>query len=145
MTAQKFPFRLTHAFFKTVEFDRAPSLPDPLQVDFSTQIRVHEDRLPDVLQIDLKIETESDQLLTFNIEMIGVFNLLEGQPRPDRPMVNQFVNERALYMLWPYSEQLVRVITSQMGMNPLNLRTPYEYSFELPGEPAVAPTGPGAE
>lgn len=132
MEKLRFPLRLEHAFFKSLEFFRAPELPDPLQVNVGAQVRVQADRFPERLQVGLKVETPSDQPLRFCVEIIGIFGPIENQPQPNASIISEFVNERALHVLWPYVEQMIRLVTSQMGMNPLTIRTPYPFHLVLP-------------
>lgn len=126
----RFPFRLEHAFFRTLEFHREPSVPPQLNVDFSVQIKVHSEQFPDRLEIDLKVETQEEQPLTFCLELIGIFTLVEGEPKPDREILPKFVNERALHVLWPYLTQVISQATVQMGINPLKIPIPYFFAFE---------------
>jgi hypothetical protein len=75
------------------------------------------------------------------VEVVGLFDLIEGQPEPDRSIIGDFVNERALFMLWPHVTHTVKQITGQMGVNPVNVRTPDTFEFmpvEEPTEPAEA-------
>lgn len=128
----RFPLRLEHAFFTSLEFFRAPELPDPVDIDVGAHVRVQAERFPERLQVDLKVETPSNQPLTFCVELIGIFGPIENQPKPNSSIISEFMNERALHMLWPYAEQMIRLVTSQMGMNPLNIRTPYLFDVVPP-------------
>lgn len=126
----RFPLQLDNVFFTSLQFRRVPELPDPLQLNILTQVRVYGEQFPDRLQIDLKIETPDDQPLMLSVELVGLFSAVEGQPKPDPSILSDFVNEKALYMLWPYMVQVVRQITSQMGTNPVNIMTPYVFDFK---------------
>lgn len=126
----RFPFRLSHAFFTSLKFFRNPEVPNELQLQLSTAVRVLEGNFPERLEIHLKLETLGEPPLMFSIELVGLFDLIEGEPEPERSIIPNFVNERALYMLWPYLSQIVRNITGQMGTNPLDLPAPF--SFEIP-------------
>ena len=126
----RFPLRLDNAFFTSLQFRRIPELPDPLQLGIITQVRLHSEHFPDKLQIDLKVETPDDQPLTLSVELVGLFSAIEGEPKPDPGILSDFVNERALYMLWPYIVQIVRQVTGQMGTNPVNILTPHTFDFK---------------
>lgn len=126
MTQQiRFPFELREAFFVSLQFDRKPQVPDPLTFGVSAAVKVVADGFPE-LRVHLRIETlqAEDSPLTFHAEVIGLFGLLQGQPVPDRSIIPEFVNERALFLLWPYVSQTVRQITAQMGISPVRLPTP---------------------
>ena len=131
----RFPWRLDNAFFTSLRFRRVPELPDPLQVGITTQARLHSEHFPDKLQIDLKIETPDDQPLMLSVELVGLFSAVEGEPKPDPSILADFVNEKALYVLWPYIVHMVRQITGQMGTNPVNISTPHSFGFK-PAEQA---------
>jgi preprotein translocase subunit SecB len=125
----QFPLRLQHAFFTSLEFRRVPEVPASLQVNVSVEVKVHSEKFPDLLQIDLRVKTQDEQPLMFSVELVGIFSLVEEQPRPDHNTLSDFVNQRALHMLWPYAAQIIRQITSQMGVNPLNIPTPYIFDY----------------
>lgn len=130
MTKQSLPvFQLTEAFFKTLEFRRIPEIPDSLSVQFNVQLRVHSDKLPESLQVDLRLETLEGQPVTIALEVVGLFKGADDQPRPDSDELSLFVNERALFTLWPYIVQMTRLTTAQMGMDPVKLPTPHEFLF----------------
>ncbi len=82
------------------------------------------------MQLVLKVQTVEDQPLSFLLELIGLFDHVEELPAPDRSIIPDFINERALYMLWPYMAQVITNITGQMGTIPINVPTPYKFSFE---------------
>ena len=126
----RFPFRLDSAFFTSLQFRRVPELPDPLQLGIVTQVRLHSEHFPDKLQIDLKIGTPDDQPLMLSVELVGLFSAVEGEPKPDHDVLYDFVNEKALHMLWPYVAQIVRQITGQMGTDPVNIPTPHAFDFK---------------
>jgi preprotein translocase subunit SecB len=124
---------LAEAFFVTLEFRRTPEVPDSLKVQFNIQVRVHDEQMPERLQVDLKLETPEEQPLAMVLEVVGLFRGEDGKPDVNSEEVARFVNERALFMLWPYAVQMTRLITSQMGMEPVKLPTPHEFLF-LPEE-----------
>jgi preprotein translocase subunit SecB len=129
----RFPFRLNNAFFTSLEFERISELPERLDLSIGVQAKISEDEFPDRLQVHLRIKTvEEESPLTFCVELIGLFDLIEDQPEPDRSIITEFVNERALYILWPHITQMVRIVTGQMGTNPINVNTPFEFHWRLP-------------
>ncbi len=139
----RFPIQLNNAFFITLEFHRTPELPDAIEIQFSVEARVHGKDFPDKLQIHLKVEAVENQPLTLFMELVGLFELVDGAPRPDHSALPDFVNERALYMLWPHVVQMVRQVTAQMGMNPVHFPTPYNFDFRLSNEIIESEQGEG--
>lgn len=125
----RFPFLLERAFFKSVKFDREAEVPDPIELNFSVGLRVHEEHFPDGLQVDVKIETQGEQPLSIRLELIGMFSLVEGFPEPEPDIIPAFINEQALHMLWPYIAQMARQITTHMFMGPLDMPIPYVFDF----------------
>lgn len=130
MTKTDLPtFELTDAFFTSLEFRRVPEMPQPLNLNFNVQLKVHGERLPEILQIDLKLATFEDQPLTMILELVGLFKSPEDQPQPGSDELSRFINERALVALWPYIVQMSKLVTSQMGIAPVKIRTPHTFQF----------------
>jgi hypothetical protein len=128
----RFPYRLDNAFFMSLEVNRLPQMPDRLDLGFGVQIRVVEEKFPDVLQVDIRLETLEDQPLTVQAHLVGLFSLVDGVSKPARDIIPSFVNNQALHALWPYMAQMLRIVTGQMGTNPIDIKTPYEFQTELP-------------
>lgn len=131
----RFPFKLQAAFFITVNCRRSSTVPEPLTTNFKTLVKSEESNFPN-LQIFLKLETEGEQPVTFEIELVGIFAHIEDQPVPDRSIIREFISEQAIYMLWPYMVQMVAQITAQMGTNPVRLPTPHYYDLRPEPPPA---------
>jgi len=126
----EFPFELDDAFFTTLRFNRLPELPPTLNLEFSVEVKIHEEQFPDRLQIDVRLVTPGEQPLTLLLELVAVFTPVEGRSVPSPERLSDLVNKRALHMLWPYMVQMVRQMTAQMGMPPVNLGTPYAFHAE---------------
>ncbi len=130
----RFPFGLTEAFFVTLELSRVAELPQPLDLNLSVEARVDDSDFPDKLQVGLRVKSPDESPLKVCLELIGLFDRVPGQPEPDRSIIQDFVNERAFYILWSYVEQTVRQTTGLMGMRPLKIKNPYYFAFEPPPE-----------
>ena len=133
----RFPFRLANAFFTALEARRPPEIHDASKLNFSIQIKVIEEHFPERLEVNLKVETTANQPLTLKIELVGLFDLVDGQPVPERGIIPDFINERALFQMWPYITQKMRNLSIEMAANPVNLPVPYSFSFassDLPRE-----------
>jgi preprotein translocase subunit SecB len=139
----QFPFQLNNAFLTSLRFSRLPEMPETQEFNLGVEVNVAEIDFPGRLQIALKVETIGESPLTFRIELIGLFDYVEGEPEPDRSIVWDFVNQKALYILWPYVTQIVRQLTAQMGIGPVNLRIPYKFDFAPPQKPTEA-SGPSS-
>ena len=129
--AQESPFRMTKYFFTTVDLRRVPVMPDNLQLDLGLQLGIHSDKLPEQLQINLKAESKTPEPLTLLIEFVALFERLEGQPEATQEQLEWFINERALYMMFPLMQDMIRRTTAAMGMRPLEMRIPYRFEFRL--------------
>ena len=125
----RFPIRLEHAFFKTLQFSRDNKIPDDLHVNIEAGIKVHHKNFPDRLQIDLRMETVDTPPVRFCVELVGMFSLIEDYPKPERDILADFVNQRALYLLLPYINQIVHIVMGQMGVKPLKVPIPYHFAF----------------
>jgi len=125
----EYPFQLNNVFFISMEFERAPEMPDLLELQFSFHLKVLDDRYPERLQIHLLMATHPGQPMKIRAELVGLFDLVEGQSPPARDRIPEFDHERALFVMWPYMAQMIRQTTGEMGTTPVNLRMPYMFSF----------------
>jgi hypothetical protein len=129
----RFPFRLADAFFITLELHRKSEVPSSLEQRFSVEARVDADQFPDSLQVGLRVASiDEDPPFKACIEIVGLFDHIPEQPLPDQNIINDFVNERALYILWSYIEQTIRQTSALMGMPPVKIKNPYHFAVESP-------------
>jgi preprotein translocase subunit SecB len=126
--SMKYPFSLNNAFFIAIDIKRVNVLPEPMEVSIEAQVRVI-DNFPNI-QINLRSKTPDESPVKFTLELVGLFDYVGDAPEEDRAVVADFVKEKGLHMLWPYFSQMIRMITGQMGMNPLNIKTPIH--FDVP-------------
>lgn len=131
---QKYPFILNNVFFVTVEFYRKSIMENEFQFEAKVDLKVVTEQLPQRLQLNLKFASENAIPVKFKLELVGLFDLVEGYPDADQNTIVDFINERALFSMWPYISQMSRLMTSQMGMNPVNWRMPQNFEFEAPSE-----------
>src|SRR5574341_2005610 len=121
----RFPYRLQSAFFITLHFERKPEVPVPLQLTFGIYLKVVDEKFPDNLQINLKVETTGDDPpVKLVVETVGLFALIENLPKPNKDIITPFLNERALFILWPYLSQIVRQMTALMGIQAIDILMP---------------------
>ena len=78
----------------------------------------------------LKVNTPKGHPLEFEIELVGMFKYVGENSNYDDDLNNKFLFERAFHMLWPNISQLVRIITGQMGMNPLDIQVPIDLKLQ---------------
>lgn len=137
----KYPFKMTQAFFKEVSVKRAPRLPDPIELPVAVEILILDRDIPERLEIALRFITVGDdeQPISLHLELIGIFDLIEGQEAPEPRVIRDFLHNQALHMLSPLIAQMVRQTTSMMGMPPINIPIPYVYEIAFkPGSKLVA-------
>lgn len=127
-TIQQYPFNLVNAFFVSLEFEREPVLPEKMELPIEAQIKVVDEGFPR-LQVNLRTRTQGQASVKFSLELVGLFDYAGDHPEIDREIAGEFVREKGLYMLWPYVTQTIRIITGQMGMNPLDTKTPLYFSI----------------
>jgi len=131
----KYPFRLVEAFIIHFHLRRQPQIPDSVNVEFSASIRIHAQDYPNRFQVDLRLQSETDVPLEIVAEIIGLFDRFDSSYDVDEDLLREFVEDRAVFTLWPYLAQMIRMVTSQMGMNPLRVNTPAAINIsELPVE-----------
>lgn len=106
-------------------------MPEIINLPIEVQVKVTDsDEFPDRMQINLRISTPGETPLTLKAEFVGIFIYLTEQARTNQAMKYQFLKERGLHQLWSYVVQIVKIMTSQMGMNGLNIATPIEFGLE---------------
>jgi preprotein translocase subunit SecB len=125
----QFPFSLINAFFITLRFERIPEIHDTINIPIEIQIKIIDKDFPR-LQVNLRYKTPDDSPLKFDIELVGLFDYVGEDPERDHKIVNDFVREKGLHMLWPYVLQMARLITGQMGMSPIETKTPLRFDIQ---------------
>lgn len=125
----RFPYKLESAFFTKVHCQRAEVVPEPFHLGMDLELWRRTDGMPGKLQIALKFKTAPGKPVTITLELMATFVAVDEGVEADETFVNDFINERAAFMLWPYILQMVHNLSSQMGIPPLNTPTPYAYFF----------------
>jgi preprotein translocase subunit SecB len=121
--AVDFPFELLNIFLINLNFKRGNAVPTSIELPVSTEIKMVESEFPR-LQVNVKIHTPEDTPVSFNFEVVGVFNYIGENKACDQELNKRFVSQKALDLIYVHAIQMVRIITGQMGMNPVNLKTP---------------------
>jgi preprotein translocase subunit SecB len=122
----RYPYELKNAFFTSVKFHRAKEVPQPIELPVETEVGISERKFP-VVQIAVKVRTPDDTAISFDLHMVGIFEYQGEKKDFDRELEVDFALERGVPSLWSYLNQMVRITTSQMGVSPLNLRTPLTF------------------
>jgi len=124
----KYPFAQLDIFIISLSIHREQSVPAGVEIPVTAEIKIAEPGFPH-LQVNMKLLTPPDKPIRFSIEAVGQFDYIGNQKGYDKELNQEFVKEKALHILWTYLAQLVKLITSQMGMNPLTLRVPLEFGL----------------
>ncbi len=124
--ANNYPYELKEIFTISLEFHRQNEIPTPVELPISSEIKLIESGFPR-LQINMRISTAQEGAITFNIELVGLFDYIGESPEYDKELNKEFVSEKALHMLWVYGVQIIRIITGQMGMNPIQMKVPISF------------------
>lgn len=124
-----FPYIFEAAFFSSLNFRRTKQLPSHMEMPINVQTKLLEPEFPR-LQINIKVNTPKGHPLEFEIELVGMFKYVGENSNYDDDLNNKFLFERAFHMLWPNISQLVRIITGQMGMNPLDIQVPIDLKLQ---------------
>jgi hypothetical protein len=130
----QYPYRLLEAFFITLRFKRTGEVDDPLTMQMKTQFRIRREPLPEILHVDLRVESIGSDNLKILVEMVGLFELMKGRSEPSQEIINDFVFEQAIVSMWPLLSSMVRQTTSLMGMQPIKINAPYEFRAEADEE-----------
>jgi hypothetical protein len=115
-----YPFNLDNAFFVCLDFQRLATVPNNLALGIGTEIKVVTEKYPDQLQVNLRINSQDGEPLKLSMELVALFKYTGNSPDQDKEKFIDFLNDRGLIMVWPYLNQMLKFITSQMGMQALN-------------------------
>ena len=119
------PFKLSEAFFPVLNFSRAGNLPEPINLQLRIQLQVRTDKLPDQLQIHLKTNTLEDQPLEILVLMVGIFDLIDGEPDPEPKAVEEFViNQPSRYSFIAVAAFLPAPIADMTVAEPVTMSPP---------------------
>lgn len=122
----EFPFELDKAFFSKLTFERIPTMPKELHLETKIEITVKE-KLPKPVQVTINIKSAESSPLKIDLQLIGLFKYLGNDPDTDKALVERYMNFQGFVVLWPNITQFFRIVTSLMGMNPLNFPSPARF------------------
>lgn len=134
----QYPFQLIDVFFISFHCQRQPIIADPISIAVKISLKVVYDNFPE-LEVFLKVENYETQTqsITFDAEVVGKFAPAPDQPKPDKNIIPDFIDDRALFILWPVISQQFKQMTGLMGMNPIKLLMPARFDSHL----QIAATG----
>ena len=119
----RYPYEIVSIFLISFSFKRSENIPPNIPVPVKTKFKLLKSEFPKI-QINLLIETPDDLPISFKIESVGLFNYIGEKLEYDPILDTEFVIEKGFHVIWPYISQMVKLFTSQMGMNPLNIEVP---------------------
>lgn len=122
----KYPFQLINIFAVSISIRRDGTLPKQIELPTNVAVQYTEPGFPRV-QFAMKIEVAEDLPISMRLEVVGIFDYNGTKKKYDRGLNKEFAEERALHMLWVHSNQLVKAVSAQMGMNPLEMKNPAEF------------------
>jgi len=125
-----YPFQFTDAFFIKINFVRKSAKLPSGTSEVNAQLKVIEDRYPEQLQINLRTISSKKSLLQLEMELVGLFKYVGSNPEEDKNLINQFVSEKAITMLWPFIIQFSKILTGVMGIQPVTLPFPIDFKFQ---------------
>ena len=123
-------FQLVNAFFIHLNFERPPTLPDPDQLPLTVEVKVIMENYPNRLQVNMRLKSSKESPVKFSTEVVGLFDYVGDDPEEGRAEIKDFIHYRGLHMLWSSISQMVQIVTSQMGMNPLRPNAPLEFNLD---------------
>jgi len=129
-STSKYPFEQVNIFLISLSISRKQSIPEKVEFPISIEAKLAEPGFPR-LQVNMIVKTPVETIIAFNAEAVGLFDYVGEDKIFDPELVAAFVEERALPLIWVYIDQLVRIVTSQMGMNPINLKAPVHFELNL--------------
>jgi preprotein translocase subunit SecB len=125
--APRYPYELIRTFMISLAFSRVREIHDPLEVPVRTEIKIVEPGFPRV-QINMKLSSPTDAQVSFSVEVVGLFDYVGEKQEYDKELNKEFYSEKGLHLVWAYAAQMINIITSQMGMNPILLKVPVVFN-----------------
>jgi len=132
----KYPYQLLNTFVISISFNRARKLLPKIEIPTNVKVQYTEPGFPRV-QVAMKLDVPQDAPVSFSLEVVGLFDYIGSKKDYDKELNKEFVQERAFHMLWVYSNQMVKLVSAQMGMNPLEIRSPTEFRLSEPAQPTT--------
>jgi preprotein translocase subunit SecB len=124
-----YPYELVQSFFVSASFKRANEVSQPVEMQFTTEVNVAEPKFPN-LQIGIKVKSPDESPINFDLHLIGLFEYKGENVEYDHTLNIEYALQRGLYLLWPNIVQIIKVTTAQMGIPPLQVRTPITFGPE---------------
>jgi len=126
MTEDKlYPLQLEDVFFSKIEFSRHHDIREDINIEYIVEINIIETDVHDKVQVNVRIHSKENKLIELLVELVSLFAPTAGKPMPERNKIFEFVNDRGIFILWPYLTQIIYYITSQMGITPLKIHVPF--------------------
>jgi hypothetical protein len=124
-------FSLSEAFFIDINIHRKSVLRQGIPINFTAGLKVNDSQLPDHFQVNLKMETIDTSDIKVSMELVGLFKYNGDNLDEDREFIQDYLNNRGLFILFPFMTQMVKINTSMMGMAPINLPLPNTFDLKL--------------
>jgi len=125
----KFPFQLVNAIFINLKLFRTPDLPkEPIKFVIENRYMDYQDKL----QVNFRVRTTGTSAINIDMELVGFFDYLDDKAKKDTDIITKFIQKQAIFLVWPYFQQMIKIITSQMGIDPINL--PFQLVDDLSKE-----------
>lgn len=149
MAARTFPFVTQDVFFSALHAKRQSVVPTEYTVNIAINIQVGL-RTDQIVEVTLELSTgEEDQVVNFSATVKGLFRPQDGFVFPGvdemKPIIDEFVTERAVGILWGYADLTIRHMLTSLGVNVVKILPETNASNMLgPSTPLVAPPAPAA-
>jgi hypothetical protein len=124
VTKLSYPFRLSNAFFISLEFQRGPNVLPGVNLAVTVELKLATVGYPKQIQANIRLSTADGTPIKFCLELVGIFDYMGDDSEKDKNRIVEFLNNQGFIQLWPYLVQMTKIITSQMGMSPININIP---------------------
>jgi hypothetical protein len=126
------PFELRDVFFVNIHTQRAGKVTDPITLNIAIGVRFDVAHLPK-LEVGMHIATPPEEkTVVIQLDLVSIYEALDGATNMDESVVVDFINQKALPMLWPYGDLLVRQLSASMGIPAIKVHLPFV--FDIPRE-----------
>lgn len=126
-----YPFNCKDTFLIALEMSRKPDIPVGSKLQLEAQFKVIMDNYPDQFQVNIRLKSTEQSPIKFKTELVGLFGHNGSDPERDKLLINSYLNDSGIPIIWPTFLPVLRMVAAAMGVNGVNLPLIAPFNIEL--------------